>query len=182
MRSDLLGPRCRPNAGLLVVLFFLSTARAEGAAVFNVRDFGAKGDGKTLETAAIQKAIAACAAGGGGQVLLPPGKYLSATIQLKSHVTFKLDAGATLIGCPDPDAYDWNNLNRPGYHPTDTIGSFVGYVPADDPQFVVLVKLDKPTASPWGSQTAAPTFRAIAERLLAYLQIPPDEIRLAAQQ
>lgn len=69
-----------------------------------------------------------------------------------------------------------------GYHPTDTIGSFVGYVPADDPQFVVLVKLDKPTASPWGSQTAAPTFRAIAERLLAYLQIPPDEIRLAAQQ
>lgn len=69
-----------------------------------------------------------------------------------------------------------------GYHPSDTIGSFVGYVPADDPQFVVLVKLDKPTASPWGSQTAAPTFRAIAERLLAYLQIPPDEIRLAAEQ
>ncbi|MFN2168578.1 MAG: peptidoglycan D,D-transpeptidase FtsI family protein, partial [Anaerolineae bacterium] len=68
-----------------------------------------------------------------------------------------------------------------GYHPTDTIGSFVGYAPADDPQFIILVKLDKPTASPWGSQTAAPTFRAIAERLLAYLQIPPDEIRLAAQ-
>jgi cell division protein FtsI/penicillin-binding protein 2 len=66
-----------------------------------------------------------------------------------------------------------------GYHPTDTIGSFVGFAPADDPQFIVLVKLDKPTASPWGSQTAAPTFRAIAERLFAYLQIPPDEIRLA---
>ncbi|MFN2290435.1 MAG: peptidoglycan D,D-transpeptidase FtsI family protein [Anaerolineae bacterium] len=69
-----------------------------------------------------------------------------------------------------------------GYHPSDTIGSFVGYVPADDPQFIVLVKLDKPTASPWGSQTAAPTFRAIAERLLVYMQIPPDEIRLAASQ
>jgi cell division protein FtsI (penicillin-binding protein 3) len=69
-----------------------------------------------------------------------------------------------------------------GYDPTDTIGSFVGWVPADDPQFVVLVKLDRPTASPWGSQTAAPTFRAIAEQVLAYLQIPPDEIRLAAQQ
>jgi cell division protein FtsI/penicillin-binding protein 2 len=69
-----------------------------------------------------------------------------------------------------------------GYHPSDTIGSFVGFVPADDPQFIVLVKLDKPTASPWGSQTAAPTFRAIAERLLVYLQIPPDEIRLAASQ
>jgi cell division protein FtsI/penicillin-binding protein 2 len=69
-----------------------------------------------------------------------------------------------------------------GYHPHDTIASFVGFAPADDPQFIVLVKLDKPTASPWGSQTAAPTFRAIAERLFAYMQIPPDEIRLAQQQ
>jgi hypothetical protein len=96
------------DGGLIagLVLTLLSTAPAEGAGVFNVRDFGAKGDGKTLETAALQKAIAACAADGGGQVLLPPGKYLSATIRLKSHVTFKLDAGAVLIGCPDPDAYD----------------------------------------------------------------------------
>jgi cell division protein FtsI/penicillin-binding protein 2 len=69
-----------------------------------------------------------------------------------------------------------------GYHPTDTIASFVGYLPADDPKLVILVKLDKPTASPWGSHTAAPTFQAIAERLVAYLQIPPDEIRLAARQ
>jgi cell division protein FtsI/penicillin-binding protein 2 len=69
-----------------------------------------------------------------------------------------------------------------GYHPSDTIASFVGFAPADAPQFIVLVKLDKPKASPWGSQTAAPTFRAIAQRLFAYMQIPPDEIRLAQQQ
>ncbi len=68
-----------------------------------------------------------------------------------------------------------------GYHATYTIASFVGFAPADDPQFIVLVKLDKPTASPWGSQTAAPTFQAIATRLFSYLQIPPDEIRLAQQ-
>ncbi len=68
-----------------------------------------------------------------------------------------------------------------GYEPTDTIASFVGYAPADDPRFVVLVKLDRPKASPWGTHTAAPTFRAIAERLFAYMQIPPDEIRLAQQ-
>jgi len=66
-----------------------------------------------------------------------------------------------------------------GYHPTDTIASFIGYAPADDPRFIVLVKLDRPKASPWGTQTAAPTFRAIAERLFAYLRIPPDDIRLA---
>jgi len=66
-----------------------------------------------------------------------------------------------------------------GYDPNGTIASFVGFAPADDPQFIVLVKLDRPKASPWGSQTAAPTFRAIAERLFAYMQIPPDEMRLA---
>jgi cell division protein FtsI/penicillin-binding protein 2 len=66
-----------------------------------------------------------------------------------------------------------------GYHDTDTIASFVGFAPAEDPQFIVLVKLDKPRASPWGSRTAAPTFSAIAKRLFAYMQIPPDEIRLA---
>lgn len=68
-----------------------------------------------------------------------------------------------------------------GYHPTDTIASFVGFAPADDPQFAILVRLERPTASPWGTQTAAPTFRAIAERLFVYLQIPPDDIRLAGQ-
>jgi cell division protein FtsI/penicillin-binding protein 2 len=69
-----------------------------------------------------------------------------------------------------------------GYEPDDTIASFVGFAPADDPQFIVLIKLERPQASPWGSQTAAPTFRAIAERLFAYLQIPPDEMRLAQQE
>ena len=66
-----------------------------------------------------------------------------------------------------------------GYHPTDTIVSFVGYAPADDPVFIILVKLDRPKASRWAAHTAAPAFRAIAQRLLVYRQIPPDEIRLA---
>jgi len=68
-----------------------------------------------------------------------------------------------------------------GYHPTDTIASFIGYAPADAPQFIVLVKLDRPTTSPWGSQTAAPAFRAIAERLFVYLHIPPDDLRVAQE-
>jgi cell division protein FtsI/penicillin-binding protein 2 len=65
-----------------------------------------------------------------------------------------------------------------GYHPTDTIVSFVGYAPADDPDFIILVKLDRPKTSRWANHTAAPAFREIAEKLLAYRQIPPDEIRL----
>jgi cell division protein FtsI/penicillin-binding protein 2 len=66
-----------------------------------------------------------------------------------------------------------------GYDPNLTIASFVGFAPADDPQFVVLVKLDKPTASPWGTATAAPTFANVARILFTQLEIPPDEVRMA---
>jgi cell division protein FtsI/penicillin-binding protein 2 len=65
-----------------------------------------------------------------------------------------------------------------GYHPTLTLTSFAGYLPADDPQVLVLVIIDRPITSKWGSQTAAPTFRRIAERLVVMLDIPPDDVRL----
>lgn len=64
------------------------------------------------------------------------------------------------------------------YHPDDTIASFIGWLPADAPEILVLVKLDRPTESPWGSQTAAPTFSELAEELVALLGIPPDNVRL----
>lgn len=61
-----------------------------------------------------------------------------------------------------------------------TIGSFIGWLPADDPEVVVLVKLDRTTSSPWGSQTAAPTFAELVEELVVMLDIPPDSVRLQA--
>ena len=67
-----------------------------------------------------------------------------------------------------------------GYHPTDTIASFVGWLPADDPKLVVFVKLDRPQSAPWGSMTAAPVFSKLAKELVVLLDIPPDEIRLGA--
>lgn len=66
-----------------------------------------------------------------------------------------------------------------GYHPTLTLASFAGYLPADDPQVVILVIIDRPTVSRWGSKTAAPTFRRIAEQLVILMDIPPDDVRLA---
>ncbi len=56
-----------------------------------------------------------------------------------------------------------------------TIASFAGYGPVNDPQFVVLVKLDKPKSNQWGSKTAAPTFRRVANYLYEYYNIPPDK-------
>lgn len=67
-------------------------------AVYDVTDFGARGDGSRLDTAAIQRAIDACAQAGGGVVVLPSGRFLSGTVELKSHVELRLEAGATLLG------------------------------------------------------------------------------------
>ena len=61
-----------------------------------------------------------------------------------------------------------------------TIGSFIGWIPADAPEMVVLVKLDRMTTSPWGSMTAAPTFAELAEELVVMLNVPPDSVRLQA--
>jgi polygalacturonase len=73
--------------------------------LFDVRDYGAAGDGRRMETAAINRAIDACAMAGGGTVYVPPGKYLTGTVVLKSHVCLQLEAGATLLGSEDPDDY-----------------------------------------------------------------------------
>jgi len=69
---------------------------------FNVRDHGAKGDGTTLDTAAINATIDAAAAAGGGTVVFPAGNYLSFSIHLKSHVALYLGAGATIVAAEPP--------------------------------------------------------------------------------
>ena len=70
----------------------------------SVRDHGARGDGKTKDTAAIQAAIDAAAPG--GVVFLPPGDYLSGTLRLRSRLVLRLAAGATLIASPDDADFD----------------------------------------------------------------------------
>lgn len=67
-----------------------------------------------------------------------------------------------------------------GYHPTDVIGSFIGWLPAEAPEVIIFVKLDRPKSAPWGSMTAAPTFAKLAKELVVLLDIPPDDIRLQA--
>ena len=75
--------------------------------VFNVRDYGAAGDGKKVDTAAINKAVKACSDAGGGQVRFGPGRYISGTVHLKDNVTLFLEAGATLVGTAKLDDYHY---------------------------------------------------------------------------
>jgi polygalacturonase len=69
-----------------------------GTRVYNVHAFGAKGDGITLDTTSLQRAIDACASDGGGTVLLPAGRFLVGSIELKSNVTLHIAAAAVLLG------------------------------------------------------------------------------------
>jgi polygalacturonase len=88
-------------------LLYAQKASLPSNTFFNVKEYGAKGDGKQLDNKAIDRAINACAASGGGTVYLPAGTYLSGSIHLKSNINLFIDAGATILGAaPDQKAYD----------------------------------------------------------------------------
>jgi len=70
--------------------------------IFNVRDFGAVPDGRTLNTAAFARAVAAAHAAGGGTVLVPAGRYLTGSVHLESNLTLDLEAGSVLLYSGDP--------------------------------------------------------------------------------
>ena len=90
-------------------------AQPSGSAVFNIREFGASGDGVHNDRDAIERAIEAAVASGGGQVYFPAGNYLSYTIHLKSNISLYLEQGATLVAAepvnktgydlPEPNAF-----------------------------------------------------------------------------
>ncbi len=68
-----------------------------------------------------------------------------------------------------------------GYEANRSIASFLGWGPVDDPRFITLIVLNRPTTSIWGSETAAPVFSELTKRLVVLLGIPPDDARHAMQ-
>ena len=81
-----------------------SSAEQQG---YNVRAFGSVGDGKNLDSPAINRAIESCAQAGGGTVYVPPGTYLCGSIRMKSNIHLHIDAGAIILGAPqEMNAYD----------------------------------------------------------------------------
>jgi len=76
---------------------------------FNIEKYGAVGNGTTMNTTAIQKAIDAASANGGGKVIVPKGTFLTGTIRLKSNVDLSLDRGAVLLGSTSLSDYEKND-------------------------------------------------------------------------
>jgi hypothetical protein len=117
-RREWLGKLALPATGAVIAAGLLDGKPAEGARpkpsasnddlgarVYNIRNYGAKGDKTTVDTAALQAAIDACTADGGGTVLVPAGTFTIGTVELKSNVTLHISAGGTLLGSGDGKQY-----------------------------------------------------------------------------
>jgi len=101
--------------------------------ILSVRDFGAKGDGTTKDTAAIQRAVDRAAVLGGGDVLVPPGHYRTGAIALRSNTTLRLDSpDAVLLGTPDFEDYPITQVRWEG----KWIPGRVGLIYAIDAQHI----------------------------------------------
>jgi polygalacturonase len=87
--------------------------------IFNVRDFGAVGDGTNKDTVAFQKALDACAVNGGGEVMVPAGNYLIGSVQMGNRTTLRLETNSVIIGSGDTNDYPmldvrWEGRWQPG--------------------------------------------------------------------
>jgi polygalacturonase len=98
-----------------------ATGNDIGARIYNIRDFGAKGDGKSLDTAAVQAAIDTCNKEQGGTVLVPAGVFVIGTVELKSNVTLHIAAQGKLLGSADGGQY----------HASDVIPLDIGWTMND---------------------------------------------------
>ena len=105
---------------LLSILFIASaTLGIAAGATFNVREFGATGDGVTKDTAAFQRALDICAVSGGGEVLVPAGRYLIGSVQMGTRTILRLEKESVIVGSPDFDDYPmvdvrWEGRWQPG--------------------------------------------------------------------
>ncbi|PYS98239.1 MAG: exo-poly-alpha-D-galacturonosidase [Acidobacteria bacterium] len=94
----------KSSLSILIIFFVASISFSQTNAFYNVRTFGAKGDGKTLDTDAVNKTIDAASSKGGGTVFFPAGTYLCFSIRLKSNITIYIDNGATILAA-DPTVH-----------------------------------------------------------------------------
>lgn len=194
-RVDLLGE----EAGIM---------RVPGDPNWNEADFAANSYGQAISVTPIQMASAVAGIANGGLIYQPhlmqyivdgdeirparPVVNRVISTETANIVTDMMVAvvneGATLAQVPGytvagktGTAQISTTLGYEDGFPGQTRASFVGFFPADDPQVVVYIMLDRPRTSEFGSQTAAPLFSVVAQRLALLLGIPPDDVRLGLQ-
>lgn len=175
--------------------------KSPGNERWSVSDLGANSFGQGLAVTPIQMINAAAVIANGGNLLRPyvvqhrvEGEEVMTTRPTVVRRVLSPESAATMVEMMVDTVELGNKRARvpgyvvagksgtaqiptaEGYTEEETIVSFVGFVPAEDPQFVVLVKMDRPdpNISPWAAYTAAPVFSRVARRILEYLNIPPQ--------
>ncbi|MDQ2665798.1 MAG: glycoside hydrolase family 28 protein [Gemmatimonadota bacterium] len=128
-RRDLikLSPLALASAAVGHVALAQSAPPAATEALFNVRSYGATGDGKTVDSPAINKAIEAAAAAGGGTILFPAGTYVCFTIRLKSNISLYLSSGCTILAADSPRKGETTGYNGGVYDPAGPLQPFEAY-------------------------------------------------------
>ena len=178
--------------------------KTPGNELWSQSDLGTNSFGQGLAVTPLQMINAVCAIANGGTLMRPylvearieDGQVLytkptivrtvispKAAADLTEMMIYTVNSGnkaAVVPGWSIAGKSGTAQIPSPdGYREDATIVSFVGFAPADDPKFVVLVKLDEPdfAISQWAGYTAAPVFAQVARRLFEHLNIPPDNIR-----
>ena len=111
--------KIRLLAGLLAAVLLCGGCGGRPTGIYDVRDFGAVGDGRSLTTKHLQAAIDRCAGEGGGVVLVPKGDYLTGTLNLRSRVEFRFEQGARLVATTDLTQYQKHNDELAGVFYTE---------------------------------------------------------------
>ncbi len=155
---------------------------AQTPAIFNVLDYGAKRDGSTSSTAAFRAAIQACAKAGGGTVFVPAGQYVSGAIELVSHMTFHIDAGAAIRFVASRDEYPMVPSRFEGVE-TRAPAAMIGGYKLEDVAITGRGTIKADNAE-WRALVANPANRTAWTNLLNLLEKKapvPDEVRRAGE-
>ncbi len=176
--------------------------KAPGDTDWSPADLGTNAFGQGVATTSIQMMMAASAIANNGRMVTPhvlyamvrdgrqfnvPAQYAGSPISVHTAQTLdqmlvtSIKNEASLASVPGYNiAGKTGTAQIPvegGYDPINTNASFIGWGPMDDPRFMIYVWLESPSASIWGSETAAPVFAQVAQKTILMLGIPPDDIR-----
>jgi cell division protein FtsI/penicillin-binding protein 2 len=173
-----------------------------GDGLWTEADLGTNAFGQGLAVTPLQELVAISAIANGGVMLQPHlvaeirdgdqtrqfqptvlGRPISertadTVVEMMMQAVAREVAGAAVPGYTIAGKTGTAQIAEGGvYHPSDVIGTFVGFLPPEDPQVIVLVKIDRPQIAMherWGSMTAAPVFSELMQHLVVLLDIPPD--------
>lgn len=180
--------------------------KTPGSEMWSLSDLGTNSFGQGLAVTSIQMVSAVSAIANGGQLMRPyivqarihDGQMLqtrptlvhtvmspeaaAALTQMMIYVVNQGNSAANVSGYKIAGKSGTAQIpTKGGYLENEVIASFIGFAPADDPKFVMMVKLDRPdpNVTQWANYNAAPIFAQVARRLLDHMNIPPDDVRIA---